>query len=499
MRSSRYMKASPEQEGGLAGFVMVPTGLGTSAARLKVSPATLGLERRLRSFAHLAHQPVGPIKRPEFYQPFPLQFNPRLDAARKHVVEWSRQMGIVHNIGGMCIWDEPELEEYDFALCAAGCQPDVSGALLDLTTDWFTWATYADDYFPLVYARGRDLAGAKVYVAGLDAFMPLDCGATPPGRDPVERGLADLWFRTASPLPASARPKFRSLVQGMLQSWVWELVNHIENRIPDPVDYIEMRRQTFGAEFGMSLAQLNLDPEIPPEIFQTRTLRALINSAADAVGLINDIVSFRKEIEIEGELNNCVLVVKQFLDCPAQQAIDIVRDISASRIRQFEHVQATELPALLDQFKLKSQARESLLHYIWTITNWVAGVAHWHFVVPRYINLRVHPHPVAGARVPGSRLGLGTAGARLQPPRELTQSAPVPPGERPLSVPVSQFTGLGAAGARLEPRGEAKEAEPAHAALAPVAPMLQKSPGLGTAATRLVAQLRAERDPVPTP
>jgi germacradienol/geosmin synthase len=142
--------------------------------------------------------------------------------------------------------------------------------------------------------RARDLTGAKAYVVGLSAFMPLDCGPTPPPRDPVECGLADLWLRTAGALPVAARPAFRTLVQEMLNSWVWELVNHIENRIPDPVDYIEMRRWTFGAEFGMSLAQLNVDPEIPKEIWKTRTLRALVNSAADAVGLINDIVSYKK-------------------------------------------------------------------------------------------------------------------------------------------------------------------------------------------------------------
>ena len=241
----------------------------------------------------------------------------------------------------------------------------------------------------------------------------------------------------------------------------------------------------------MRLSQLILDPEIPPEIFKTRTIRALINSAADAVGLINDIVSFRKEIEIEGELNNCVLVVKQFLDCPTQQAIDTVRDISASRIRQFEHVRATELPTLLDQFKLKGRARESLLHYVWTITNWIAGVAHWHFVVPRYTNLRVHPHPAAGGWVPGPPIGLGTSGARLSPKRDAKQLGPAQPREQPTSPPVPRFAGLGTAGTRLEP--QAKASEPARPSQGSAA--LPPPTGLGTGATRLAALLREKRDP----
>jgi len=71
----------------------------------------------------------------------------------------------------------------------------------------------------------------------------------------------------------------------MYDSWLWELANHIQNRIPDPVDYIEMRRKTFGTESAISLTQLAQDQKLPPEIFRTRPMRALVNSASDAVTL----------------------------------------------------------------------------------------------------------------------------------------------------------------------------------------------------------------------
>ena len=494
MRSSLYMKVEPVQDLGLPG---APTGLGTSAARLIPSPGKLGLERRLRSFTNVPHLPVGPIKRPDFYQPFPVRFHAQLEASRQHIIEWCRQVGIVANYGGMCVWDEPELIDYDFALCAAACQPDCSLTELNLTSDWFTWATYADDYYPLIFGRARDLAGGKLYIAGLQAFMPLDCGATPPPKDAVECGLQDLWRRTAGPMPEAARPGFRTLVQGMLDSWAWELMNHVENRVPDPVDYIEMRRLTFGAEFGMSLAQLNLDPTIPREIFKTRTMRALINCAADGIALINDIVSYRKEVEIEGELNNCVLVVRQFMGCTSQQAIEIVRDISASRIKQFEHVRKSELPTLIEQFALSKKARESLLKYVESIQNWIAGVAHWHFVVVRYINLREHPHPTAGQPIPSVPVGLGSSGARIHPLRP-GQSAPVT-APLPASNKAESAAGsLGQfrSGARIEPWTDKKQDEPVRSVSIPEGGPPKAPAGLGTAALRFVTQLRKEPDSV---
>ena len=40
-----------------------------------------------------------------------------------------------------------------------------------------------------------------------------------------------------------------------------------QNRIPDPVDYVEMRRNTFGSELTMSLSRLTHGVLVPPEVF----------------------------------------------------------------------------------------------------------------------------------------------------------------------------------------------------------------------------------------
>ena len=46
-----------------------PTGLGTSGARVRVTPRTLGLQR-IRDHSHVLFKPVGPTTLPEFYMPF---------------------------------------------------------------------------------------------------------------------------------------------------------------------------------------------------------------------------------------------------------------------------------------------------------------------------------------------------------------------------------------------------------------------------------------------
>jgi germacradienol/geosmin synthase len=71
-------------------------------------------------------------------------------------------------------------------------------------------------------------------------------------------------------------------------------------------------------------------------------MQGLAKSAQDYACLTNDIFSYQKEIEFEGELHNCVLVVERFLDCSKEQAVDVVRDLMSTRM---EHIVATELQA----------------------------------------------------------------------------------------------------------------------------------------------------------
>src|SRR6185437_7483771 len=115
----------------------------------------------------------------------------------------------------------------------------------------------------------------------------------PAPANPVEAGLADLWMRTATPMTTNQRRQFRRTAETMTTSWLWELANHIQHRIPDPVDYVEMRRSTFGSELTLSLARITKASGIPPGILGTRAIRGLENSARDYACLLNDICSYQ--------------------------------------------------------------------------------------------------------------------------------------------------------------------------------------------------------------
>ena len=412
LRSSRYMNAGGQAAGGRGG----PTGLGVFADRPK-SAAALG-GRRVRFFTVAPYQPVGPAPQQDIRMPYPLRLNPHLETARGHLMAWSQRTGIlgpVPGVPGPGLWREKDLRGFDLALAAAGMAPDASGPGLDLVAGWLCWGTYADDYYPAVFGAARNLAAAKAQNQRLLALMPLSpqSPAAPPPANPVESGLADLWSRSTPAMTAGERDSLRAGVADMIGSWLWELAGEMLHRVPDPVDGIEMRRLTFGARLTMTLAQISGREPLPGELGQARAVRELQDSASDYLCLVNDIFSFQKEVEFEGQVHNTVLAVQCFFDCTPAQAVAIVADLANARMRQFEWVVSTGLPALCEERQLDLRATEAVQRHVGELQDWMAGVLNWHARTLRYrepdLIDRFRPIP---RRLPGPT-GLGSLVATL--------------------------------------------------------------------------------------
>lgn len=437
LRSSRYMNGASDGSGTATGtpsaalVLAGPSGLGTTAARLVASLAVSG---PLQLQGHLTPPfvPVGPTDLPDFYMPYKLNLSPHLDQARLHNVIWCRQMGFfddsipgVHGVPNSGLWDEIALVGTDFPLCSAGIDPDATPPELNLSADWLAWGTYADDYYPLRFGRTLDLAGAKACNERLSRLMPVE--PADEVLEPVtalERSLSDLWARTTAALDTDAKRTVKSTVDDMTESWLWELGNQVQNRIPDPVDYVEMRRRTFGSDLTMSLCRLGHAGTVPDEVFRTRPIRAMESAAADYACLANDLFSYQKEIQYEGEVHNAVLVVENFFGCGRKEAVKIVNDLMTARMMKFEHVVGVELPTLYDDLDVSQDVRHAVDTYADELKDWMAGILNWHRGTSRYreeeLTRRRHSHAPT-TTVPLRPLGLGTSAARLDRDRVLVE------------------------------------------------------------------------------
>ncbi|SCL21822.1 germacradienol/geosmin synthase [Micromonospora pallida] len=381
-RSSRYTKVTRRP-------VLVP------GVAVPYSLAASGLGRRVAAHDHvLADRHVGHLPLPEVYMPFRLRVSPHLAAARRHGAEWAAAMGMFAPVAGRRMWDAKLFAGFDFAYCAAMIAADATPEQLDVSTDWLAWGTYGDDLYAVQWGRVGDFVGAKVATARLSLFMPLD-GPPPPPTSPLEAGLADLWRRTAGPMRPDARRQFRTDVEAMTSAWMWELTNEMQHRIPDPVDYVEMRRATFGSDLTASLARLRLATSLPAELFDTRVMRQLTNAAQDYACFTNDLFSYQKEIQYEDEIHNMVFVLERFLGCPRLTARDLVARLMHDRMRQIEHLMAVEMPAFFELQRLDGPTREALVCYADQLKDWLSGILEWHRACARYapgpLAARFHP------------------------------------------------------------------------------------------------------------
>ncbi|MEE1816271.1 germacradienol/geosmin synthase [Streptomyces sp. SP18ES09] len=403
MRSSRYMNE---------GMVGAPSRLdgiiGTSALDVRTlfgRPAAA----RHRAFTHAPHERVGPSLLPEFDLPYPLTLNPGHAEAARHTVDWAERMGLLDDL-----WDRRAAEGFDLALCAAGLDPDASAEELALGADWLTWGTYADDYYPAAFGRTGALGAAKEQTDRLKACMPLDepAAGAAAAVNPLERALADVWARTAASMTSPGRAELRRALDLMLDSWLWELHNAAQHRVPDPVDYIEMRRSTFGSELTTLLCRLRQETALPPEVFRSGTVRSLENAVMDYGTLVNDLFSYQKEIEVEGEVHNGVLVLQKFFDCDYPTAVSMVDDLMRGRLRQYETLKQREVPLLFEDLGLDGAGREAFALYLRGLEDWLAGVLNWHRKVRRYGPDDVRAGSGA-ALLRGGPRGLGTSAARI--------------------------------------------------------------------------------------
>lgn len=392
MVSSRYMNKEARATAPLT-LPFLPSGLGTTALDLRSILAPRALELRRRSFTHVPFERTGPSVVPDVYMPFPLTMSPHHAHAREQSVLWAKEMGLVDpqpGDPGSAIWNEEKLRGYDFALCSAGIDPDATPEALTLNACWLTWGTYGDDYYPVVFAQAKNLPAAKATTARLIAMIPVDHAEQGLAATAMERSLGDLWVRTSRDMSPEVRG-----VPGHAREHAAELA--VGDGEPDPEPHPGPGGLRRDAPPHLRLAPHDVPvpagpggPGIPDEIYASGTIRSLENAAADAACLMNDIFSYQKEVEVEGEVHNYVLVTRNFFDIDYPQALHICHSLMTQRTEEFEHIVANQLPLLYDDWKLDTEARAGLDAYVGELQDWLAGILNWHEKTRRYREEDLH-------------------------------------------------------------------------------------------------------------
>ena len=388
MRSSRYMNKTARRARRRELARSAAPRAWAPRRRAPAAPGALGLQRHHELLPTCPISTVGPATLPEFYMPYTHAAEPPPGRARGATPRTGRGgwgcWTSLPGVGGSTSGTTTSSTSLDVALLRRADPPgrDRPSARPDARAGSSGGPT-RDDYFPVVYGSTRDMAGAKVFNARLSQFMPLDVrrhatadqpGGARPGR-PVGAHGGPACRRRGAPVPHG--------VEDMTESWLWELNNQIQHRIPDPVDYIEMRRKTFGSDLTMSLSRLATGDAIPPELFRTRT-DARAGELGRGLRLLAPTTSSptRRRSSSRASSTTACWWSRSSSTWTRTQAVSVVNDLMTSRMQQFEHMRRHRAAGARRRLRPGREApREALDAYVVELQHWMAGILDWHTAV----------------------------------------------------------------------------------------------------------------------
>ncbi|CAM5668634.1 hypothetical protein STENM327S_02201 [Streptomyces tendae] len=248
--------------------------------------------------------------------------------------------------GGLRGLEQSDLDAHDYGLLCAYTRPQYDGPALSLITDWYVWVYFFDDHFLEKFKRTQDRPPARPTWTG----SPCSCrSTTPPGcpsrrirSRPASPTCGPGRCRRCRPTGAAVSPSPPSTCS---TSRCGSCPTSTRGASPTPSSTSRCAARSRGAPWSAGLVEY-ATAEVPDAVAGTRPLRVLMETFSDAVHLRNDLFSYQREVEDEGELSNGVLVLETFFGCTTQEAAELVNDVLTSRLHQFEHTAFTEVPAV---------------------------------------------------------------------------------------------------------------------------------------------------------
>lgn len=251
---------------------------------------------------------------PAVFCPLLPRISPHADEVHRSALHWATRHGLLERPGAQAAFAAAR-----FANLMSRAHPGASAADLALATDWLTAIFALDDLLEaaLVAEPERMRAGiedllarlATDTVGGIDAF----------GRR-IAAALADVWRRTTPRVSDAWRSRFVGHVAEYLHGTIWESGNRARNALPTVAEYLAMRRHTAATEMFFDLIEPVHGFELPAGALDDQDFQALRRHGGTAIGLFNDLISWRKEMA-DGDLHNIVFIVAQHFGLDPVEAI----------------------------------------------------------------------------------------------------------------------------------------------------------------------------------
>ncbi|GKT90348.1 putative pentalenene synthase protein [Colletotrichum tofieldiae] len=233
----------------------------------------------------------------------------------------------------------------DLCFLASIWAPDASEDRLVMMLDWNHWVFLFDDQFDEGHLK-EDPAAAAEEVRQTVAIMGGDAPVYTAKSNPIRYVFQECWERLRS--VSSQDQHKRYFAQLLVQ--VDQQVSG-QNFVRDVDAYMDLRRGTIGVYPAINLAEYGADVRLPQYVYDHPSLQECMKISADLVTLVNDVLSYRKDLEL-GVDHNLISLLMERDSLSIQQAVDKIGDMVNDCYRRW-YLALAELPSYGEKIDYK--------------------------------------------------------------------------------------------------------------------------------------------------
>lgn len=307
---------------------------------------------------------MGLIILPDFYCPFPPEIHPRVVDVHEHTFVWATRHHLLQREAAI-----RRFHASRFAWLAARVHARASFEELALTNDFFTWLFLLDDQFD-DSSYGRQPARMKGVVDRLLMVLGIERGTdVQPLEGPIADALRELWERAGALTTPRWQERFAGHLRDYLDAYIWETGLRERAETPELSLYIKKRQDAGAMRLALDYIDLAEHVELPPEVYESTPVQALLLLTNNIVCWQNDIVSVEKELA-HGDYSNLVLVLARAYNLSLQEGVERANAMTTGEIKLLEHL-STFVPATFPE------QRDMLETYLTCMRAWVRGNLDW--------------------------------------------------------------------------------------------------------------------------
>lgn len=273
--------------------------------------------------------------------------------------EWARLRGLVPGDPG-----SSPLRRARFDRLAGRIFPQAPADRVELFARWLIWAYALDDAIDETSVGSSATAVHGLYA---DLLATLRRGHAKPEARPLEIALAELWRQTVPGTDPQWRRRFLRHMEEHRAGCAEEAVDRRTGRMPTLEEFPGLRRRT-AAPFLFDLVEPVLGVTLHAGLAVTPPWKALIESTADMITWVNDVISYPKESRSGAPppVGNYVAVIGEVYRLEPAQATRRVVDLIAQRAPQVRK-SARALAAELDRLQIGPQGRRDAAAIVRTL------------------------------------------------------------------------------------------------------------------------------------